>query len=219
VENRRTVDWLELNLDFVWVNDSGDGSTGPDRFIWNKPFIPLANPEIDGLPPLDRRTAEAFGPRRNYTSAEVIMRLSDTTSILGDIYMDMQSGVVEQLDVGFSRLAWPDLTYYVGTRYLRDVENGLGEVGSNALTFAATYVLDPRYTAVFSQQYDFDYQANIRTDITLIRKYHRLHYALTFSVDDSLDEQSLVFSLWPQGVPELGFGLRRYMELGQSGAY
>ena len=219
VENRRTVDWLELNLDCVWVNDSGDGSTGPDRFIWNKPFIPLANPAIHDLPPLDRRTAEAFGPRRNYTSAEVIMRLSDTTSILGDVYMDMQSGVVEQVDVGFSRLCWPDLTYYVGTRYLRDVDNGLGEVGSNALTFAATYVLDPRYTAVFSQQYDFDYAANIRTDITLIRKYHRLNYALTFSVDDSLDEQSVVFSLWPQGVPELGFGLRRYMQLGQSGAY
>ena len=216
---RRTVDWLELNVDFVWVDDSSDEVVGPDRFLWNKPLIPLANPLARDLPPLDRRTTEAFGPRHNYTSTEMIMRLSDTTSILGDAYFDMQRGVVEQLDVGFSRLCWPNLTYYVGSRYLRDVDNGLGEVGSTAFTFAATYVLDPRYTAVFSQQYDFDYGANIRTDITLIRKYHRLNYALTFSVDESVDEQSLVFSLWPQGVPELGFGLRRYMGLGESVAY
>jgi len=201
------------------VNDSTDGIVGPDRFLWNKPLIPLANPLARDLPPLDRRTTEAFGPRHNYTSTEMIMRLSDTTSVLGDAYFDMQRGVVEQLDVGFSRLCWPNLTYYLGSRYLRDVDNGLGEVGSTAFTFAATYVLDPRYTAVFSQQYDFDYGANVRTDITLIRKYHRLNYALTFSVDESVDEHSLVFSLWPQGVPELGFGLRRYMGLGESVAY
>jgi len=218
-ENRRTVDWLELNVDFVWVDDSSDGAVGPDRFLWNRPLIPLANPLVSDLPPLDRRTTEAFGPRHNYTSTEMIMRLSDTTSVLGDVYFDMQRGVVEQLNVGFSRLCWPNLTYYLGSRYLRDVDNGLGEVGSTAFTFAATYVLDPRYTAVFSQQYDFDYGANIRTDITLIRKYHRLNYALTFSVDESVDEQSVVFSLWPQGVPELGFGLRRYMGLGESVAY
>jgi DNA gyrase subunit A len=44
----------------------------------------------------------------------------------------------------------------VGTRYLRSVENGLGQRGSNALTFAATYVLDPRYTVVAAEQLDVE---------------------------------------------------------------
>ena len=126
---------------------------------------------------------------------------------------------MEQLDVGISRVLWPNLTYYVGSRYLREVDNTLGQRGSNALTFAATYTLDPRYTVVLAEQFDFDYGANIRTDVTLIRKYHRTNLALTFSADDSLDERRIVLSLWPEGVPELSIGLRRYMDLGASDVY
>jgi hypothetical protein len=142
--------------------------------------------------------------------------VSETTSVLGDVYLDMQTGDVKQADIGLSRLCWPNLSYFIGTRYLRDIDNGLGQHGSNAVTFALTYVLDPRYTLVFAQQYDFDYGANIRSDLTLIRKYHRVNFAVTLSVDDSLDEQRIIFSLWPEGVPELAVGLRRYMGLGAS---
>lgn len=217
--NRRTVDWLDWDVDFVWVDDSADNEAGADWFLWNEPFIPLVNRDGRVIPPLDRRSSGRYGPQQNYISTEVILRLTDTTSLLGDAYYDMQNGVVEQLDVGFSRLLWPNLTYYVGSRYLREVENGLGERGSTALTFAATYVLDPRYTLVLAEQYDFDYGSNIRTDLTFIRKYHRVNLAVTFSVDESVDDEQIVFSLWPEGIPELSIGLRRYMELGSSDVY
>ncbi len=217
-EGQRTVDWLKLNLDFVWVDDSTDPNVGPDQILWNQPFIPLANRSGSVLPPQDRRATGMFGPRRNYISADAALRLTDTTSVLGDLYYDMQSGVFSQVDVGFSRLSWPNLSYYIGSRYLRRIVSG-EERGSNAVVFAATYVIDPRYTAVFSQQYDFDYGESIRSDITLIRRYHRMNLAMTLSADESLDEQSFVLSLWPQGVPELAFGLRRYVDLEASDAY
>ncbi len=86
----------------------------------------------------------------------------------------------------------------------------LDEKGSDAFTFAATYVLDPRYTLVYSAQYDFDYGASIRSDITLIRRYHRVYCGITYSADESLDRHSIVFSIWPQGIPELAIGPRRY---------
>jgi hypothetical protein len=95
----------------------------------------------------------------------------------------------------------------------------LDEKGSNAFTFAATYVLDPRYTLVFSQQYDFDYTANIRSDIALIRRYHRICMGLTYSADESLKKQAILFSIWPEGVKELGLGPRRYMKVGGSAGY
>ena len=213
---QRTVDWLAMDMDFVWVGEPGEETAGPDQYIWNDPFIPLINRLGSQVPPLDRRTSTIFGPRRNYAGTAMTWRASETTSVLGDIYLDMQSGDVKQLDVGFSRLVWPNLSYFIGSRYLRDVDNGLGQHGSNAVTFAVTYVLDPRYTLVFSEQYDFDYGAGIRSDITLIRKYHRLNFAVTLSVDESLDEERFVLSLWPEGVPELGVGLRRYIGLGAS---
>jgi hypothetical protein len=218
-DKERTVEWMRLDTAVTWVKDSGDTSGGPDRFIWNKPFIPPVDNYARGLSSLDRRSSEVFGPRRNYFSTDYIWRVTDTTAVLSDMNFDMQSGVVQQFNIGISHLRWPNLSYYIGSRYLRRVENNLGEKGSNAFTFAATYVLDPRYTVVFSQQFDFDYGANIRSDISLIRRYHRVYCGLTYSADESLDKQAIVFSIWPQGVPEVALGPRRYMSLGDSSYY
>ena len=203
-----TVDWMELNTDITWVDPSGDTSAGPDRFIWNKPFIPLQK----------RLSTDKFGPRRNYFGADYIWRLSDTLAILSDMNFDIQSGVVQQFNIGFSRLCWPNLSYYIGSRYLRRVQV-LDEKGSNAFVFAFTYVLDPRYTIVFSEQYDFDYGANIQSDITLIRRYHRMCWGITYSADESLERTAIVFSIWPQGVSELAIGSRRYLGLVDSPGY
>jgi hypothetical protein len=159
-----------------------------------------------------------FGPRRDYFSADYMWRLSDTSVILSDINYDIQDGVVQQYNIGLAHLRWPNLSLYIGSRYLRRIQI-LNETGSNAFTFAATYTLDPRYTLVFAQQYDFDYGANVRSDVTLIRRYHRLYWSITFSADESLDEQSIVFSIWPEGIKELAFGPRRYMEIGRAGGY
>ena len=227
VDNERTVDWMSLDTDFTWVEDSADeaASVGPDRFLWNRPIVPmrvLSGPEffnddlISSSPSL--RRVEVFGPRRNYFGADAVFRASDTLAFLADCYYDMQSGVVQQLDVGVSRLCWPDLSYYIGSRYLRRVQV-LDEQGSNAFTFAVTYVLDPRYTLVFAQQFDFDYGANVRSDVTLIRRYHRIYCGFTYSLDSSLDSSSIVLSIWPQGVPELAMGPRRYIGLSGHGGY
>jgi hypothetical protein len=218
-ENQRTVDWMHLNMDVTWINNSGDSSAGADRFIWNRPLIPPINRYSTIIPQQDRRASNIFGPRRNYVGADYTWRLSDTTAVLSDMNYDMQSGVVQQFNVGFSHLRWPNLSYYIGSRYLRRIDNNFGEKGSNALTFAVTYVLDPRYTVVFSQQFDFDYGATIRSDITLVRQYHRLYWGLTYSADQSMDTQAIAFSIWPQGVPDLAIGPRRYAELGGSAGY
>jgi hypothetical protein len=218
-DKRRTVDWMRLDTDFTWVNDSESADTaGPDRFIWNRPIVPmrvLSAPDIfNGDLGSELRRFEMFGPRRNYFGADYIWRLSDTSAVLSDMYFDMQSGVVQQFNVGFSHLRWPNFSYYIGSRYLRGVEV-LDEKGSNAFTFAATYVLDPRYTIVFSQQFDFDYGANIRSDITLIRRYHRVYWGITYSADESLERHAIVFSIWPQGIPEMAIGPRRYVGPGE----
>ncbi len=218
-ENQRTVDWMRLDMDVTWVSDSGDATAGADRFIWNNPLIPSINTLSQVIPPQDRRGSVMFGPQRNYVGADFMWRLSDTTAVLSDMYYDMQSGVVEQMNVGVSHMRWPNLQYYIGSRYLKRLDNGYGEYGSNAVTFAVTYVLDPRYTVVFSQQVDFDYGKSVRSDLTLIRRYHRLYWGLTFSADESLDRQSIMFSLWPQGVSGLAIGEARYAGLGGAAGY
>jgi hypothetical protein len=222
--DKRTVDWMRLNLGATWVTDAEERSqnSAPYRFLWNRPMTPLrmyTMPKIlngdlaDGL-----KSFETYGPQRNYFSADYSWQISDTTAFLSDAYYDVAEGTIEQLNVGFSRMRWPDLTYYIGSRYLRDV-TVLDEHGSNTLVFAASYNLDPRYTLVFSQQFDFDYGANVESDITLIRRYHRVFWSLTFGADASLDRQAVVFSIWPEGVPELAVGSRRYVGMTGPGGY
>ena len=215
-DKMQTVDWMRLDTDITWVDNPGDTTAGPDRFIWNRPFIPLANQFTSSR---DRRSNNIFGPSRNSFTADYMWRVSDTTALLSDMNFDIQSGVVQQFNIGFSRLCWPNLSYYVGSRYLRRFNNGLGEEGSNMFTFAATYEIDPRYTVVFSQEFDFDYGKTIRSEMSLIRRYHRVYWALTYSADESLKSNAVVFSIWPQGVPEMGFGRRRYMDLTGPGGY
>ena len=215
-DKQRTVDWMRLDTEITFVRDAESaGESAPDRFIWNQPMIPLRvlsppqifNDDIQATGGLTR--VERWGPGQNYFGLDYIWRVSDTFAVLSDGYYDMQSCVVEQYNIGISRLVWPNLSYYIGSRYLRRV-NVLDEKSSNAFVFAVTYEIDPRYTIMFSQQYDFGFGTNMRSDITLIRRYHRLFYGLTFSADQSLDKQAIVFSIWPQGVPELAIGPRRY---------
>lgn len=222
-DKTRTVDWMRLDTEITFVDSSESaGSSGPDRFIWNKPMVPmrvLSAPAIfNGDLAASLQRFEMFGPRRDYVSADYIWRISDTTALLSDMNLDLQSGVVQQFNIGFSRLCWPNLSYYIGSRYLRRVRI-LNEEGSNIFTFAASYILDPRYTLVFSQQFDFDYGANIRSEISLVRRYHRTYWALTYSTDESLDSQAIVLNIWPQGVPEMSFGTRKYMGLSSADAY
>ncbi len=223
---QRIVDWMRLDMDVTFVDDPENVSTtlGPDRFIWGQPVVPLSIISAPEIYNGDLRENgmfhrfEDFGPRRNYFGANYFWRLSDTTMILSDMNFDINSRVLQQFNIGFVRHSWPNLTYYIGSRYLRRIAI-LDEKGSNAFTFAATYVIDPRYTVVFSQQFDFDYGANIRSDISLIRKYHRVYCSFTYSADESLDRKGIMFSIWPQGIPELAFGSRSFMNMGGAPGY
>jgi hypothetical protein len=223
-DNERTSDWMRLDLGGTWFTDNEERTedSGPYRFIWNRPMTPLRMFTMPGILNGDLRDGlkkfETYGPARDYFSADYVWQISDTTALLSDAYYDIHRGTFEQVDVGFSRTRWPDLSYYIGSRYLRNVKV-LDEHGSNAFVFAASYVLDPRYTIVFSQQFDFDYGANVESNITLIRRYHRVFWSLTFSADASLDRQAIMFSIWPEGVPELALGSRRYTGLSAPGGY
>jgi hypothetical protein len=218
-DNQRTVDWMRLDTSFTLVSDADNDSPGTDRYIWSNPYIPLINELSTTAIPKDRRGSSTYGARNNSFTADYIWHISDTTALLSDINYDLYDNKVQQYDIGFSRMRWPNLSYYLGNRYLRYVDNGIEVKASNVLTFAATYILDPRYTLVYAAQYDLDDNAAVRNDITLIRKYHRLFWAITYSTDASLEQQSVTFSLWPQGVPDLAIGAGRYMQLGGSAGF
>ncbi len=209
-ERMRTVDWMRLDTDSTLVSNpaSAGASTGPDRFIWSRPIVPLrvlSAPEIfsgDLINNLHR--FEMYGPRRDYFSADYMWRLSDTSVILSDINYDIQDGVVQQYNIGLAHLRWPNLSLYIGSRYLRRIQI-LNETGSNAFTFAATYALDPRYTIVFAQQYDFDYRGgeNLVSAVSIIRKFPRWYCSVNLRYNQNDDDATILINFWPEGLKEV----------------
>jgi hypothetical protein len=218
--SQRTVDWMTLNTEFIIVDDAAAVAGAPTRYVWNNPATPLRTVAVPGVFNSDissARTIEEYGPARTHMAGDYTWRMTDTTALLSDAYYDTENGQIEQYNLGFTHTRYPDLSYYLGTRYLKNVEV-LDEKGSNSVIWAVTYMLDPRYTVIYAQQYDFDYGTNITSEVTILRKYHRAYCGLTFNVDESLDRRSIMFSIWPEGVKELAFGSRRYTSLsGMSG--
>ncbi len=215
-ENLRTVDWIRLDVEATWVKDDADSSIGPAQtygpaaFVYNDPSIPL----------LLRRDESFYGMVRDTVNGEYVWRLSDTLSVLSDMNYDTESGRIQQLDMGVSRYVYPDISYYLGSRYLRPIlveidEDGddvidWTERGSHSFVAAMTYRISPRYLASVSQEYNFDFGKSVRSDFSLLRQYHRLFYALSFSFDHSLKRNAVMISVWPQGVDELAIGSRKY---------
>jgi len=235
-EDRRTVDWLRWDVDSTWLDravdsdigpetsadyflygplaGTGAGSTyGPSRFIFNDSSIPV----------FLRRNDRYFGMVRNSINSDAEWRITDTTALLGDINYDVRSGVVQQMDVGVSRYVYPDLSLYLGSRYLRpiivnvdendDGINDIHEVGSHSVVGAVTYQLGQRYWVTLSQEYNFDFGKSVSSNFALVRQYHRLFYSIEASIDQSLKRSGVMFSVWPQGVKELSLGSRRYTGL------
>ena len=213
-DNLRSLDWMRLDIDATWLNDAADsaveegGGYGPAKFIWNDPVIPV----------LMRRSDRWFGLSRNSVNADYTWRLSDTTTVLADMNYDIKSSVVQQLNVGISRYVHPDISYYIGNRYLRPViidiaADDIHEEGSDSVIMAVTYAMNPKYTAIFAQEYNLDYGKNVKSELTILRRYHRMYYGFTFATDESLKRKSVVFSIWPQGVKELALGRRKYVAL------
>lgn len=221
-DNLRSFDWMRLDIDATWLKDAADSARapltqstagfrqnyGPAKFIWNDSAIPT----------LSRRNQYLYALMRNSVNADYMWRLSDTTMVLADMNYDTKSSVVQQLNVGVARYVHPDISYYIGSRYLRPViidiaSDNIHEEGSNSFVMAATYALNPKYTATFAQEYNFDFGKNVKSELTILRRYHRMYYGFTFATDESLKRKSVVFSIWPQGVKELAMGRRKYIGL------
>ena len=206
-EDLRQLDWMRLDVDATWLSDDIDDKI-PAKFIWNNSSIPMVL----------RRNNGRFGIMRKSVNADYVWRVSDTSTILSDLNYDTEGGSVQQFNVGMTRFVYPDISYYLGSRYLEPVvievpEDDILEKGSHSVIAAVTYVLNPRYTLMLSQEYNFDYGENVRSEAMVMRRYHRMYCALTLSVDESLDRSSITFSIWPQGVKELALGSRDYVGL------
>ena len=97
----------------------------------------------------------------------------------------------------------PAISYYISDRYIRIPDTDIW-------TFGAEYQLSRKYTLQGSISYDIAKKENVGTEFTIIRELPRMFLALTFSQSwSSLNDTTIMVSLWPEGFNEVGIGSPR----------
>ncbi len=190
VDDRRTVDWMRLNIVAGFYANGADTTPADGRFFSYRPEYSIG---------------------RNHINADYTWHISDSTTLLADANHDLNTGRLRRANVGFAVSRDPRLGYYVGVRYIRDLDSAIG-------VFGFRYKINRKYSVTFFEQYDMDFDGgrNMATSISIVRKLPRWYAAFTFAYNTTYNDVTLYLSLWPEGVPEVTVGSGRMSLLGES---
>ncbi len=192
--SRRTVDWMRI-----------DATVG---------FFDETDPTLAGNGQLYALRPE-YSRQRNFLNIDYYWAISNSVALLADANFDLDddeeydddNSRLDIANIGLSVKHDPRLSYYMGLRYIDELNSTVG-------TFGLDYRINKKYTLSFFEQYDFDYRGgvNLGTRLWIVRKFPRWYAGLSFSYDaryESEDEIGVMLVLWPEGVPEARPGMGR----------
>lgn len=180
----RDVDWITFNLSW--------------NQFWNRD-------RTSALFPLDPLRGFLFPSRpelslvANSINANATWRVGEHFRLMGETNYSLDNHRVEQAAAGLAVDQSPSLTYFLGNRFIN-------ALGTDEWTAAVDYQLTQKYRLITAESYDFDQGRNILSSVTLLRKFPRFNTAITVTYDANNDDTSVVFTAWPEGFPNTGFG-------------
>jgi hypothetical protein len=188
-ENRRTVDWMRLDVTAAFFDGDGfDNPPSDGRFFFSRPEYSIA---------------------RNSINYDYQWSISDSTTFLADGNYDTDRGVMGRWDFGVAVQRDPRLRYYLGIRGIEDLDSTISTIG-------ATYQINEKYSVSGFLQYDYGSSQTLGSSLSLIRKFPRWYLGTTFVTDKRTGDLGLYFSVWPEGMPEVHIGSKRTALLNQS---
>jgi len=190
-ENRRTVDWMRLDITAAFFDGDGfDNPPSDGRFFFYRPEYSIA---------------------RNSINYDYQWSISDSTTFLADGNYDTDRGIMGRWDFGLAVQRDPRLRYYLGIRKIEDLDSTMATVG-------ATYQINEKYSVSGFLQFDAEYNGGqiVGSSLTLIRKFPRWNLGTTFITDKRTGDLGLYMTVWPEGLPEIRLGSGRTALLSQS---
>ncbi len=182
----RNVDWIVL--DVSWNN------------FWNKDQTGLFFPAT----PL-RGYFDPSRPELSLVADSIdvngVWRVGERVRVLGELNFNLDTSNLEQFATGIAVDQTDSLAYFIGNRYI-------DALNTDEWTVAVDYRLTKKYSIVASESYDFQLRDNILSSVTLIRRLPRFNTSLTVTYDANSADTSVVFSAWPEGFADMGFGNR-----------
>jgi hypothetical protein len=135
-------------------------------------------------------------------------RMSDTTHLLTDVNIDLESGHIDQWNAGFSVARSPRLAYYLGNRFIKLLPESEVE-DAHLLMGALGYRINEKYSITLLGEYDFKEGRTSLARAVVTYRLPRWYVALAVDYDDALDRFAVTVAVWPEGAPEIYAGSRR----------
>ena len=188
--DRRTVDWMRLNLSAGFYNNQADHTPSVGRFSTYRP-----ENSVD----------------RNHINTEYFWNISDATALIAKANYDIEDERLAKGNIGFAVQRSPRLSYLAGCRYIDDADSAVG-------TFGVNYQINKKYSISAFEQYDFAFRngRNISSTVAVTRKWSRWYSAFVFSYDSGQNEATMLINFWPEGLPEVSLGGAKLGLLGSS---
>lgn len=208
----RTVDWIVFDVEAGFFSNKED-SKPVDNFVYGKrgEQIEAYEPRVQS----NRSHGDYIASRpedsisSNFLATNFQYRISDSTVVIQDNVFDMNRGNAGTSNLTLAVERQPRLSYFVGWRYIHDIESNLLALGGN-------YKLSEKHTVAIRELYDIDLGRNYSTELVYIRRWPRWYTAVSLDVDRGLEDVGINFSVWPEGAPQLGLGSKRYTGLADS---
>src|SRR4029079_4162244 len=117
-------------------------------------------------------------------------QVGERTSIMSQGYVDPFEGGARSFTVGVLNERTERLRFYFG--FFR-----LDPVGTDAVVFSTTYVVNPKYTLTWSTSYDFGLGNNLGESLLITRTGSDLQVGLGLGWDPLRNNFSATFEIYP----------------------
>ncbi|HEY7089052.1 MAG TPA: hypothetical protein VH518_13240, partial [Tepidisphaeraceae bacterium] len=134
---------------------------------------------------------EASVPR-NGINADALWRMSDTTAVLSDMYMNLDEFTLATSSIGIAVQRDTRMAYFLGLRYI-------GELNSTIASAVLNYDLSAKYAIRISESVNLSTQQNQDTSISVVRRFDKFFMVFTVFHDQVNDDSGFRFAIFPEG--------------------
>ncbi len=187
-DRRRVVDWITLDVEAGYFSDNFARTNG---------YASYTRPE------------ESI--TSNHVRGNFIWRLSDATALLADANYNLDRGNLGIANVSLAVERTPRFSYFLGWRMI-------DETDSNLFGFGTNYRISDKHAVALRSYIDLDRGSTEQLDVTYVRRFPRWFMSFTFELDQVEDNVSVSMAIWPEGLPNVALGSKRYTGLATSTA-
>jgi hypothetical protein len=184
----RTVDWITWDIEVGFFDHPRPTDVTHGDYIFARPEDSISS---------------------NFLLTDFTWRVSETTALMYSGVYDLNPKQMGTSSISVNVERDPRLAYFFGWRYIHDTDNSL-------IGFGANYRLNEKYIFAFREYYDIELDRNYSTELSLVRRWPRWYTAVTFDIDEAIDQWSIALAIWPEGATNIGLGSKRMTTVAES---